>query len=31
MVLRTAQKGAHAGNQFWGCSGYPGCTVVVEN
>jgi restriction system protein len=23
MVLRTASKGTGAGNQFWGCSGYP--------
>lgn len=23
MVLRTAKKGAQAGNQFWGCSAYP--------
>jgi len=25
MALRTARKGAHAGSQFWGCSGYPEC------
>jgi four helix bundle suffix protein len=25
MVLRTAQKGAKTGLQFWGCSGYPAC------
>lgn len=25
MVKRTARKGANAGNEFWGCSGYPGC------
>ena len=25
MVLRTARKGANAGNKFWGCSTYPGC------
>lgn len=25
MVLRTAKTGANAGNQFWGCSKYPGC------
>jgi restriction system protein len=25
MVLRTAKKGANAGNQFWGCSRYPSC------
>lgn len=25
MVKRTAQRGANAGRQFWGCSGYPSC------
>src|SRR6266581_1566999 len=25
MVQRTARKGAKAGQQFWGCSGYPDC------
>lgn len=25
MVLRTARKGAHAGEQFWGCPGFPQC------
>lgn len=30
MVLRTAQKGAKAGKQFWGCSGYPDCKGVVD-
>lgn len=25
MVKRTAKKGANAGNEFWGCSAYPGC------
>lgn len=25
MSLRTARKGARAGSQFWGCSGYPEC------
>lgn len=29
MVLRTAKKGANAGNQFWGCSNYPQCRGVV--
>lgn len=28
MHLRTAKKGANAGKQFWGCSGYPGCRGV---
>ncbi|MFA7159866.1 MAG: four helix bundle suffix domain-containing protein [Kiritimatiellia bacterium] len=30
MVLRTAQKGKKAGQQFWGCSAYPDCKGVVE-
>lgn len=30
MVLRTAKKGTRAGKQFWGCSGYPDCTGLVE-
>lgn len=25
LVLRTAKKGDNAGNQFWGCSGFPKC------
>jgi restriction system protein len=25
MVLRTARRGANAGEQFWGCSKYPKC------
>lgn len=25
MVLRTAKRGANAGNQFWGCERYPQC------
>lgn len=25
MVLRTARKGSHAGEQFWGCTHYPDC------
>ena len=29
MVLRTARRGANAGNQFWGCSKYPRCRGVV--
>lgn len=28
MILRTASKGDNAGNQFWGCSGFPGCRTV---
>jgi restriction system protein len=29
MVLRTARKGAQAGSQFWGCSGYPECKTTL--
>jgi len=25
LVLRTVRRGARAGSQFWGCSGYPEC------
>jgi restriction system protein len=25
MILRTAKRGANAGNRFWGCSAYPKC------
>lgn len=25
MVLRTAKRGANAGGEFWGCTGYPSC------
>lgn len=25
MVMRTAKRGAYAGAEFWGCSGYPPC------
>lgn len=25
LVLRTASKGTHTGNKFWGCSNYPKC------
>lgn len=25
MVRRTAKRGANAGNEFWGCNGYPNC------
>src|SRR5699024_9471119 len=28
MVLRTARKGANAGNQFWGCTAYPKCKAI---
>jgi four helix bundle suffix protein len=30
MVLRTAKSGKNAGQQFWGCSGYPDCKGVVK-
>ncbi len=29
MVLRTASKGANAGNRFWGCSNYPNCRGIA--
>ena len=28
MVLRTAAKGANAGNRFWGCPNYPRCRGI---
>lgn len=28
MILRTARKGTHAGQKFWGCSGFPNCRSV---
>ncbi len=28
LILRTAAKGPNAGNQFWGCSGFPNCRYV---
>lgn len=28
MVLRTARRGEHKGQQFWGCSGFPECRSV---
>ena len=28
MVLRTARRGANAGEQFWGCSTYPKCQAT---
>jgi restriction system protein len=30
MILRTAKRGANAGNQFWGCSTYPKCRGIVQ-
>jgi len=29
MVLRTAKSGAHAGEQFWGCSRFPACRGIA--
>jgi restriction system protein len=29
MVLRTAKKGKHAGENFWGCSGFPNCRATL--
>ncbi len=29
MVLRTAQRGSHAGQQFWGCSQFPRCRATL--
>lgn len=28
LVLRTARRGARAGNQFYGCSNYPNCRFI---
>ena len=28
LVLREAKKGAHVGEKFWGCSGYPKCRYI---
>lgn len=30
MVLRIAQKGPNAGNEFWGCSSFPKCRAIAE-
>ena len=30
LVLRTAKKGDHAGEQFFGCSGFPGCRYTEK-
>ena len=30
MVLRTAKKGANAGNAFWGCSTFPRCRGIRD-
>lgn len=31
MVLRTAKKGANAGGQFWGCSQFPRCKLILKH
>lgn len=30
MVRRTAKSGNYAGNEFWGCPGFPRCRAVVN-
>ena len=30
LILRTAKKGDHAGEQFYGCSGFPGCRYTEK-
>lgn len=30
MVLRTAKRGPGAGEQFWGCKGFPACRMVEK-
>lgn len=30
MVKRTAQRGAYAGSEFWGCSDFPRCRGIVR-
>jgi len=30
MVLKTTQKGANAGSQFWGCSTFPHCRYTLQ-
>jgi restriction system protein len=30
MVLRTAKRGTHSGEQFWGCSTYPACGATLS-
>lgn len=30
MVKRSAKRGANTGNEFWGCSRYPGCRGIVN-
>lgn len=30
MVLRTAKKGTHAGQKFWGCTRFPECRTILK-
>lgn len=30
MIKRTATKGAHAGEEFWGCSKFPKCRFIIS-
>ena len=30
MVLRTAKKGSHSGQKFWGCSKFPNCNGILN-
>ena len=30
LVLRTARRGANAGKQFYGCSGFPKCRYILN-
>lgn len=30
MVFRTAKKGVHSGDQFWGCSNFPKCRFIIK-
>lgn len=31
LILRTAKRGAHAGEHFWGCLGYPHCRYTEKD
>lgn len=30
LIIRTARKGKNAGNQFYGCSGFPMCRYIKD-
>ncbi len=30
LIIRQARRGEHAGEQFWGCSGYPYCRYIEK-